>query len=424
MSLNVYLLTFNCGRSLIHLDIFAQFLLSALPNRDAPEILVLNLQEIAPISYAFLGGSFLQGYFDAFRLAVRLARSDTRYVQAITRNVGMTAIMVFVRDDVASNIVQLRSAGVGVGFHNMGNKGAVGVRLGYKTEDGVLSLTFVSAHLAPMEWNVSFRNEDYQKIASGLVFSQDQQVTLDDEAEDVPLLNTSGEDGSDGLYSPFSHLFVAGDLNYRTSDRAPTLEDATQSFPQPTDDVQDPRHYSHLLTQDQLTQQLREGKTLHGLTEAPIDFPPTYKYHQNPVRQVIDNDDQPWNWATHRWPSWCDRILYLDVPASMAPAGIHVQRYKALPIFNTSDHRPVALSVSIPLHPINPSSVSDDDVRHRPPYALDPNWKAKRDLARRKEIVVGLLAYFTTTYEGFGLLAASTFGILGGWYIVRSMLEG
>ena len=46
----------------------------------------------------------------------------------------------------------------------------------------------------------------------------------------------------------------------------------------------------------------------------------------------------------------------------------------------------------------------------------------KRSLARKCEIVVGLLAYLTTTYEGLGLLAATTIGLLGGWYAISSLL--
>ena len=37
-------------------------------------------------------------------------------------------------------------------MHEIGNKGAVGIRMGYLIGDLIFELIFVSAHLAPMEW--------------------------------------------------------------------------------------------------------------------------------------------------------------------------------------------------------------------------------------------------------------------------------
>ncbi|KAL9133054.1 MAG: hypothetical protein Q9175_005774, partial [Cornicularia normoerica] len=58
-TLKIYAVTFNCGRELIDPSVFSNHLFSALANPTAPDILVLCLQEIAPIAYSFLGGSFL-----------------------------------------------------------------------------------------------------------------------------------------------------------------------------------------------------------------------------------------------------------------------------------------------------------------------------------------------------------------------------
>src|SRR5271170_5637758 len=160
-----------------------------------------------------------------------------------------------------------------------------------------------------------------------------------------------------GMYSPDSYLFFAGDLNYRTSEVRPTKEDVEKRFPLPTDNVKDPRHFLHLLAKDQLTQQLKRGKTLNGFSEEAIGFAPTYKYRGIVGKPVITDDERQWNWASHRWPSWCDRILYLDQPS----AKLEARNYHALPVFATSDHRPVALSIKVPLRPISASTLSDDD---------------------------------------------------------------
>ncbi|KIW12469.1 hypothetical protein PV08_09746 [Exophiala spinifera] len=426
MALSLYLLTFNCGRALVQPDVFGPYLFDALtPASQPPEIVVLSLQEIAPISYSFLGGSFLTPYFNALRQAVKSSSKnrDHSYVNVVTRNLGMTALMVFARDDVADNFTWLQTAGVGLGVSEMGNKGAVGVRLGYKVPDGQeLQLTFVSAHLAPMEDGLEQRNEDYKNIVQRLVFVPDQDrkaVRQDEQSEDAPLLQGTTTDppqntiSESGIYSPKSYLFFAGDLNYRTSLLQPSPLDVKQRFPQPTQDEDDPKHFRHLLAEDQLTQQVKAGNTLHGLTEAPITFPPTYKYAHKGDKPVILDGEGDWAWATHRWPSWCDRILFKNGHGVQATP----QKYTCLPLFATSDHRPVALSATVPF-----KAASDAGQADRAPFEIDTSWKIRRTMARRKELAVGILAYLTLTREGNGLLAASVIGAIGGWLIIRSML--
>ena len=402
-SLNVYVLTFNCGRVPIQPKVFAPHLLDA--TSSTPDLVVLCLQEIAPIGYAFLGGSFLSPYFKAFRSAVKIAHDG--YINILARNVGLTAIMVFAKEDVASTIRWMQIAGVGVGYSEVGNKGAVGVRLGYGFSENITQMTFVSAHLAPMEDQLERRNEDFRSIAERLVFESSQTRERGPDHEEAPLLQHSGKGSANtGIYEPTSHLFFAGDLNYRTSLIRPGPENV-KSFPRPTNDLEDSQHFSQLLKEDQLTLQAKEGKTLHGLQEAPIDFLPTYKYR--PKVEVAD-DQGPWEWASHRWPSWCDRIFY-------SPTKIRVHSYQSLPLFETSDHRPVALSASVPL-----GAVEEAFQERSIPLSIDAQWRARRDAARRKEIMFGLVAYLTWTYEGEGLLLASTIGAVGGWLILRSLL--
>lgn len=420
-ALEAYVVTFNCGRTQVQPDVFAQHLWDGLVSDTVnPVLLVLCLQEIAPIGYSFLGGSFLTPYFNAFRQAVKLASTDTSYVNLITRNVGMTGIMIFVREDAVPNLEWLQTAGVGVGVQGMGNKGAAAIRMGYRAGDDVVSFTFVSAHLAPMEDALERRNQDYQDIAKGLVFQSEsgsKPIDQDEQDEDAPLIEGLPESSSStsGMYST-SYLFIGGDLNYRTSTTKPTPEDV-EKFPIISGDPADTRHYSLFRFKDQLTQQLQAKKTLHGMTEPPVTFPPTYKYKESTAPLGPDG----WKWATHRWPSWCDRILYLDLPSNMLPAKIKVHKYLALPLLATSDHRGVALSVSIPLKAIVTPDPSEDP-RDAPPFVTDPEWKAKRDAARRKELVVGIFAYLSLTWEGNGLLLASVIGVLGSWLVLSSLL--
>lgn len=441
-TLKTYTVTFNCGREQVKPEVFARHLVKPLVSQnEIPDLLVLCLQEVAPIAHSFLGGSYLNPYFESLKHAVSLASArldNATYVHIITRNVGMTAIMMFALEEEVEKVRWLEIAGVGVGVQEMGNKGAVGIRIGYLTpDDEVMELSVVAAHLTPMEDAFKRRNEDWKSIVQRLVFTpvdelgsaaRQQRLSVEENIEDAPLLRDAlgPKEIASGLFTPTSHLIFAGDLNYRTSAIKPSQYDV-RKFPQPTDDSSKSHHYSKLLQNDQLHREVKAQRACHGLQEAPIDFPPTYKYSDR-QRAMADTDDgATWLWANHRWPSWCDRILYLDLPPWVIEKGqlcsINVNSYTALPLMSTSDHRPVALSLSIPIKAI-PAPINEIvDVRTHPPFSIDPRWRERRAVARNLEIVVGLAAYLGLTWEGNGILIAIFLGALGSWALVKSMVE-
>lgn len=438
-AISLYILTFNCGRNLIDVDAFSSQLFNGLSSPKLPDLLVLSLQEIAPIPHCLIGGSFLVPYFARLHQAVQnasrkasgsAARNDAPIYHPIAaRNLGMTGIMVFAKNPEAVSDVE--TGGVGVGVAEMGNKGAIGVRLTYHGNGTSTELTFVAAHLAAMEEELLRRNEDWKNIVRGLVFSSQaidhKNGRTSQSVEERPLLSISPRDAS--IFKPTSHLFFAGDLNYRTSTMSPAPNDHKDSFPQPHHDESSPNHFSKLLERDQLNQERLAGRTCHGLSEAPVTFPPTYKYNPHEPFNTPDEDLTTWHWARHRWPSWCDRILYLEEPSwvksSHPQAKITVHKYSALPLFPTSDHRAVALDVSVPLISI-PAPKEDeqgDDPRIRPPFEVNVDWRVKRERARVLELVVGFAAYFTTTAEGAGVSIAMVLGAVGAFYAIRAMLE-
>ncbi|KAJ5104808.1 hypothetical protein NUU61_002155 [Penicillium alfredii] len=459
-NLNIYILTFNCARNLIDIGLFAQHCFDVLPTAgsfQAPELIVLSLQEIAPVSYSFLGGTYLVPYFDAFCQAVSQAAAkqwDEHYVNLVQENTGMTGLMVFARADIRDRIAGIDTAHVGFGIHEMGNKGAVGARLGYIVDtqsSQTTDLTFVAAHLAPMEDGYKQRNLDWQSIVERLVFSEHQdpkrtglgQRAEPDADEHTSLLtdpasSPAAKSPCRDLFAPDGYLFLAGDLNYRTSNTGPLKEDVGR-FPRHDAHPDSPSHYSRLLKEDQLMREMRQGKSFHGLSEAPINFPPTYKY-SNTAREAarlgLDTQGEEWKWSSHRWPSWCDRILYLDTPSSTADSSrgrVTPHVYNALPLLPLSDHRAVALAVSVSLKPRGDGGTGEGesgDTHHMStkaqavaPFSIDPHWRQRRDVARRKEVVVGLVAYLGMTWEGNGLLLASTIGVVGAWFVLRSLLE-
>jgi hypothetical protein len=436
-ALSLYILTFNCGLSAIDTEAFASQLFNGLHSSKLPDLLVLSLQEIAPIPLALIGGSFLVPYFERFYHAVqkgsRKAANATDnapiYTPIAARNLGMTGIMIFAKNP--SCIQDIETGGVGVGPWEIGNKGAVGVRFTYHEGPASTELTFVAAHLAAMEGEMLRRNQDWKNIVRGLIFSSTSSKNKKDatslSGEERPLLSISPRDAS--IYKPTSHLFVAGDLNYRTSLLSPSPTDHTDTFPQPHHNPDSENHFSALFESDQLTQERLAGRTLQGLTEAEVTFPPTYKYDPKEPFLTPDEELSKWHWAKHRWPSWCDRILYLPLPPwltrSQPALSITTHKYVALPLFPTSDHRAVTLGLSVPITQIPPPSEEEEgaDPRINPPFEINIDWKRKRERARQLELVVGFALYFTTTKEGGAVAVAVLVGVVGAFYAIRAMVE-
>lgn len=457
-SVDLYMLTFNCARIPVDIDLFASHFFDALPaasttsetSSPAPELIVLCLQEIAPVAYAFLGGSYLDYYFDIFHRVVDQAVAGKQawgasYDILVRDNSGMTGLMVFARSDAVDRIAKIDSAQVGFGVQQMGNKGAVGARLGYAKDgraENTVDLTFVAAHLAPMEYAWEQRNKDWQTLVERLVFSREQSTKEQqgrrrneaeagaDSEESAALLPEEESSNGNGVFTPTTYVFLGGDLNYRTSNTSPLKEDHAR-FPRLNADPDSPQHYLQLLKGDQLLREMRSHRSFQGMTEAEITFPPTYKYTsaaRQAAREAAQSNaiqSQEWKWTSSRWPSWCDRILYLDTPSWMkGNRKVQPHKYDALPLFPTSDHRAVALSVTVPLDAISvpQGGVNDADVRLAAPFSVDPEWRSKRKSARAKELVVGYLAFVSWTWEGNGLLLASILGIVGAWLALGSLL--
>lgn len=425
--LTAYITTFNCARTLPSTSHLASSLFSNANSTLPPDLIVLCLQEIAPIGYSFLGGSFLAPYFSRFSAVVQHAvaqKFDTGvdYSTLLVRNAGMTALMVFAREGIEERVKWVETAGVGVGLWDMGNKGAVGARLGVEGRGGeTVPVTFVAAHLAPMEGEWERRNQDWKSICEGLVFTRDQLAPVrKGGTEAQPLLGDTSTESADssgehGLFSPLSHIFFAGDLNYRTSDVAPKETDH-KTWPHPSSSS-DLTTYSELKARDQLTRELNAKKTLHMLAEEKVTFPPTYKYSSAAQQQAADrkpiehpHDTDSGAWAKHRVPSWCDRILYL---ASSPPK---VDSYTALAVQPTSDHRPVAMSVGIALQ--RPEGANEV----KPPFRIQRGWRERRAAARRLEVLVGIASYLALTWEGEALLLGTVVGLLGGYVALRALI--
>jgi hypothetical protein len=335
--------------------------------------------------------------------------------------VGYTAILLFAREP--SRLKNIQEAEVGFGAAEIGNKGAVGLRMLYEADGGSSELTFVATHLAAMEWNLPRRNANWAAIMRGMAFENPEVVVnsyktsvtpspaltppAEDEPERARLLNNEHNEQhlqlqqqlhNISVFRPSSFLFVAGDLNYRISTTSPP---PSATFPSLDPDSEN--YYPDFFRLDQLTRERNAGRTLHGLSEHEVRFPPTYKYDVLPPRPGTREPelDVPWKFAVHRYPSWTDRILFLEVPSWLKKGNsqdpkLNVRAYDCLPVLRMSDHRPVYLRIDVPL--ISPSDMAppsdldcgvSKDPRARLPMEIDPEAWERRAAARRKEVMAG-----------------------------------
>ncbi|KAI0405592.1 Endonuclease/exonuclease/phosphatase [Xylaria palmicola] len=471
-SLDLFVLTFNAGKERIDPAAFAYHLADAFGQRAAffPDLVVICLQEMAPLAQSFIGSYMIEPYFQAYASAVHIAaRSclnwtgqdredgpfDSPYTLVASRNVGMTGIMLFALDPRA--VSGVTSTEVSFGAGEMANKGAVGLRMLFSKKNALgyprhTELTFVATHLAPHEWNLERRNRNWETIVSGLLFRNPRKLYGANSAKPTPCTSTTDEQTPALLprtvnektlhditiYKPGSHLFVAGDLNYRISKTRPTDE---SDFPDLN--PESPNYFGNFLALDQLSLELEAGRTLHGLAESAISFPPTYKLKltakkEAPAPQTYDrpvSDVVSWKWSLNRWPGWCDRVLYLGVPDWVAnssssqgkPLAMRTINYDALPPVRTSDHRPVFLRLEVPVlepeklaPPPELCTADSKDPRINLPYPVNFDSWDNRARFKKWEVVIGWSMLFSQSKRGITVFAAFLLIGVGSWWLRAS----
>ncbi|XP_013169554.1 PREDICTED: 72 kDa inositol polyphosphate 5-phosphatase isoform X2 [Papilio xuthus] len=218
---------------------------------------------------------------------------------------------------------------------------------------------FVTAHLTAHQEKVKERVSDIKRIIRSI-----------DLPKNLPCRHRSKD-----VTNNFDYVFWCGDLNFRLGEpRAAVLRWIEQTeFPLPA-------YLPHgLLHADQLTAVLEDGAAFRDFREAPITFPPTYKY--DPGSQQFDTSSK------QRAPAYTDRILYkarTHTPHSasntssafsglrristaaasvgggggggggggaVSGAGLRCLAYNSAQSVCTSDHKPVWALFSAPLRP-------------------------------------------------------------------------
>ncbi|KAK7235824.1 inositol polyphosphate 5-phosphatase [Aureococcus anophagefferens] len=214
--------------------------------------------------------------------------------------------------DVRSGAV---ATGLGAGDTRLGNKGGVGLAL----DVGGARVCFVASHLTAHQKKSAernpVRNREFHKIS----------------AELAKLLAPGApppDDGADPLRGAFDVVAWSGDLNYRVD----LPRDAA-------DDLIAARDFAGLLAADQLAGALASGAAWAGYAEAPVAFPPTYKFDAAADGALDVYDTSP----KRRVPSYTDRVLV----ASRDAAAARIVDYGSVADLRSSDHRPVAATLSL-----------------------------------------------------------------------------
>ena len=238
-------------------------------------------------------------------------------------------------------------------------------------------ITFVAAHLAAHEVYFDRRNADFQSLVQNLVFP-DQT----------------------GIFKRNTPLFFLGDLNYRLSVLHPSRS-ATKLSISPDQTAIDELSLIEIL-KEAIIDFLETGKfhklvphdqlplsplALH-LSEAPINFSPTYKY--------ISHD--PPTYANNRTPSWTDRILY-------SPETLRTKDYKSTTCATFSDHQAVSLTVVL----------REDDFEAEEgmmPWPINPNWRSRREFADKLAYVAGMMEFIGESKVGWTVLLGVGIGVL------------
>ncbi|XP_041978430.1 inositol polyphosphate 5-phosphatase E isoform X2 [Aricia agestis] len=199
---------------------------------------------------------------------------------------------------------------------------------------------FVTAHLTAHQEKVKERLSDIKRIIRSI-----------DLPKNLPCRHRSKD-----VTSNFDYVFWCGDLNFRLGEpRAAVMRWIEQTqFPLPP-------HLPHgLLHTDQLTAVLEDGAAFRDFREAPVTFPPTYKY--DPGSQQFDTSSK------QRAPAYTDRILYkargmtsnnsafsglrrLSAAPMTVGAVLRCLAYNSVQSVVTSDHKPVWALFSAPLRP-------------------------------------------------------------------------
>eukprot|EP01137_Pigoraptor_chileana_P002253 Opistho-2@40822 len=246
-SLRVFLATWNVNCASPDIDDVRKWLSLSKDAASKVDVFAIGLQEFDLTARAFVYAD------DTIRAkwidAIEKVLGDNFVQLAEVRLAGML-LVVYATGHVAGEARDVGASYVGCGlrvmpYYQLGNKGGLAVRFDYKGK----SVCILSCHLAAHSHYCQRRNRDFHRIVRRLLLGESPFYA--------------------GSHPVLSHdcVFVMGDLNYRIclpSEEARRLAMAGD--------------LGALSACDQLRLQQQYGRSFVGFDEAPLTFPPTYKY--------------------------------------------------------------------------------------------------------------------------------------------------
>jgi len=378
-TLRIFATTWNVGgnKPSVGNDALAAWLWNAVNSRCEPDIFIIGLQEVQPLTaFNVLSTDDKRGA--AWKETIESIIKG--YVAVGEQQMIGIYLMVLVKKQHVPFVQNFAIAEAGTGFMRAaGNKGAVSCRFTIYDTD----VCAVSAHLSAHIYNVERRNQDFHDIVRKSTFSLTNpkvspfDYRLPANMRKIALHSSAaGCEADEGrtqnryahhvrrsisltkhsvLVDLFDHDVVVwvGDLNYRLEgldgEKVCQLIKETQ--------------WNFLAQHDQLRRSFNEGAVFQGFEEIPLNFPPTYKYN------LLENTYQRTEERTlKRIPSWTDRILWRTRPepstGSSSSSGysqkerVRVGEYRRHEVFS-SDHRPVSAVFDVDVSTINAEKRND-----------------------------------------------------------------
>lgn len=350
----LFFFTYNCNQqNLIH-EVFKSKLLLILPDQLS-SLYVFGFQEFCTVLDGFFpsaASAKLINLNQMLQLTLQEKyQQPTGFLTISLTFVG--AIGMIIVTPYAAKFKDARTATTSCGYAYSSLKGGVGARVSYYPDGAFDSTNFVELSFATVHLN-AFEGEYYYLQRNKNLYNIMRSLNFGD---------------GYGLIKPKNHVFVMGDMNYRTTQNYSATTAEGQELLSLIDvsatDVEYSKKIENLVDKyDELKTSMRNGDVLQNFSEGKITFPPTYKFHLN---TAIYN--------TKRSPSWCDRIVYLSSYEEVGEDNLgqqllklpgssksnydqrvryylpEVKNYDSLDSLLLSDHRPVYLEMTVPFVP-------------------------------------------------------------------------
>lgn len=349
----LFFFTFNCNQQTLISEVFKSKLLLILPDQLS-SLYVFGFQEFCSVLDGLFASpanarliNFNQILHEALQEKYQQATGFLTITQSFIGAIGMIIITPY-----AAKFKNVRTATTSCGYAYSSLKGGVGARVSYYPEGAFDSSDFVELSFATVHLN-AFEGEYYYLERNKNLYNIMRSLNFGD---------------GYGLIKPKNHVFILGDMNYRTSqDYTPTSSESQELLSlldvSITNAAYSKRVENLVDKYDELTTSMLNGDVLQNFAEGKITFPPTYKFHLN---TAIYN--------TKRSPSWCDRIVYLSSYEEVGQDNLdqhllklpssnnsshervrfclpEVKEYNSLDSLLMSDHRPVYLEMTVPFNP-------------------------------------------------------------------------